>query len=237
MQTLADLVARDRRSDAPALLTDGRVMDYRRFCTTVWKASNYLRHLGVADDRGVVVLADASAPPVLTFFGAALLDVPTRFVGETSDVDAAVADTQARAVLVPASEEDAVETRPGTTLVIHGADPSDPATGHWESGVWSENPAFVPSSATPDSVALRTEAGTVSHGDLVVAATAFATDIGLDDDDAVGVRAPLSDPRVVAAGVVAPLSVGGAVRLGTGDASVTVGHDAAVDYHLDAVDL
>jgi hypothetical protein len=223
VNTLADLVTRDRRSDAPALSTSDREMDYRRFCTTAWKASNYLRHLGVAGDRGVVVLTDESPPPLLTFFGAALLNVPTRFVDSVADLDAVVDSTNARAVLLPAEAEDTFHPPAGVTLSVHGGDPADPATDHWEGGVWSENPAFVPSTATADSVALTTESATLTHGHLLSAGRRVADDHSLSSEDTVGVTASLADPRVLTAGVVAPLLVGGSVRLGPGPTTVMVG--------------
>lgn len=212
METLVDLVARDRRSDRPALYTPDREMDYRRFCTTAWKASNYLRHLGVGDARGVAVLADASPPPLLTFVGAALLDTPTQFVDDTADLPAAIDAVDARAVLVPAGVEEAVDPPAGTTLTVHGGDPSAATTENWEEGVWSENPAFVPSTATSASTVLLTVDGPVSHGALLRTGKRIASDLGLDANETVHLRGSLADPRLVA-GVVAALSVGGAVRL------------------------
>lgn len=221
MNTLADLVARDRRSDGPALSTPGRVMDYRRFCTTTWKASNYLRHLGVGGGRGVAVLADGSPPPLLTFFGAALLDAPTRFVDDTSAIPEAIDAVDARAVLVPVGAEGAVDPPASTTLAVHGGEPTAATTGNWEEGVWSENPAFVPSSATPDSTALDTPDRTVSHGDLLAAGERITSALELGSEATVAVRGPLVDPRTVA-GVVAALSVGGCARLGSVDTADAV---------------
>lgn len=235
METLADLVARDRRSDASALLAGEREMDYRRFCTTVWKTSNFLRHLGVGGDRGVLALADASPPPLLTFLGAALLNVPTRFVDDVDRLLPEAAETEARAVLVPASEAIGVETPAGTTLAVHGDAPPDPAAEHWEGGVWSENPAFVPPSATPDSTALVSDDGTVTHGNLLAAGRHVADDLAMTAADTVGVRASLADPRAVAV-VVASLLVGGSVRLGSGPATVTVG-DGDADHSLGVASL
>lgn len=212
METLVDLVARDRRSDRAALYTPDRAMDYRRVCTTAWKASNYLRHLGVGDARGVAVLVDRSPPPLLTFFGAALLDTPTRFVDDVADLSSAIDAVDARTVLVPADAEEIVDPPAGTTLTVHGGDPSAATTEKWEEGVWSENPAFVPSTATPASIALSTADGPVNHGALLESGKRTASDLGLDAEDTVHLPGSLADPRVVA-GVVAALSVGGAVRL------------------------
>lgn len=188
-------------------------MDYRRFCTTAWKASNYLRHLGVGGGRGVAVLADRSPPPLLTFFGAALLDTPTCFVEHIDTLPTAIDAVDARAVLVPAAQEAAVDPPTGTSLVVHGDNPQSATTEQWEEGVWSENPAFVPSTATTESVALATADGEVSHGELLTAGERIVSEFDLGADDTAHIQASLADPRAVA-GVVALLVVGGAVRLG-----------------------
>lgn len=221
METLADIVARDRRSDAPALHTPDRAMDYRRFCTTTWKASNYLRHLGVGGDRGIVAIATHSPPPLLTFLGAALLDTPTRFVDDVADLPAAIDAVGARAVLVPVPLEETVDPPAGTTLAVHGGEPTAPTTENWEEGVWSENPTFVPSTAGPDSVALEADRS-LTHGELLDAAKIVAADLELDADDALAVDASLADPRAVVA-VLAPLTVGGCAVLGKDEAAKTVG--------------
>ncbi|MBP1986715.1 acetyl-CoA synthetase [Halolamina salifodinae] len=235
MDVVGDLLARERRSDRPALYTAEREMDYRRFCTTTWKASNYLRHLGVGDDRGVVVLADGSPPPLLTFFGAALLATPTRFADDIADVSAAVDAIDARAVLVSSEDESAVDPPAGTTLTVHGDAPAAATTENWEEGVWSENPAFV-STATPASTVLVTPNETVSHGELLTAGERIAAEFDLGTEDTVHVQASLADPRAVA-GVVAPLSVGGAVRFGEEgeDGDVTVGEGG--DIPLSSISL
>lgn len=212
METLPDLVARDRRSDRPALRTADREMDYRRFCTTVWKTSNYLRHLGVGGGRGVAVLADRSAPPLLTYLGAALLDTPTSFAASPAALSAAIDAVEARAVLVPSHHEGAIEPPAGTSLVVHGGDPVEATTEHWAEGVWSENPAFVPSSATPDSVGLVTTTRTVTHGELLDEATHVAAEADLSEASVVGIDGSLADPAVVA-GALAPLVGGGCLVL------------------------
>lgn len=228
MDVVGDLLARDRRSDRPALHTPGREMDYRRFCTTSWKASNYLRHLGVGDGRGVVVLADTSPPPLLTFFGAALLDTPTQFVDNMADVSPAIDAVDARAVLVPVEAESAVDPPAGTTLAVHGGEPTAATTENWEEGVWSENPAFI-SSATPASTALVTADGGLSHGELLAAGEQIVDEYSLEDTDTAHVRESLADPRAVAS-VVALLRVGGAVRFGEGNepGDVTIGADGDI---------
>jgi len=208
VHTLVDVVARDRRSNSPALFTPAREMDYRRFCTTAWKASNYLRHLGVGGDRGVVILAEPSASPILTFFGAALLGTPTRFVGAVADLPAAVDTMSARAVLVPASAESVVNPPAGTTLVVHGGAPDAATTDHWEAGVWSENPAFPPTDIDSETTLLRSADCELSHGDALAGAETVVDRVGLGTDSRVVLRESLAEPRAVVAGLLAPLVIG-----------------------------
>lgn len=233
METLVDLVARDRRSDRPALRTPEREMDYRRFCTTAWKASNYLRHLGVGGDRGLVALDDASPPPVLTFVGAALLETPTRFVTDAADLSAAVDSMNPRAVLIPAAVEPAVDPPAGTTLVVHGGAPDAATTEHWEQGVWSENPAFPPSDIDPETALLRNGDCEVAHRSALAAAETLVDRLGLSTDCRVVLRESVADPRAVVAGILAPLVIGatavgvpsehGSEPTERGDVAVTAG--------------
>jgi hypothetical protein len=156
-----------------------------------------------------------------------LLDTPTCFAETVDDLPDAIDAVDARAVLVPAAHEPDVEPPAGTTLAVHGGDPDEATTENWEAGVWSENPAFVPSSATADSVALVADGDPVTHGELLAGAEQVVEVYGLDDDAAVGVDGSLAAPGVVA-GLLAPLLVGGCAVL-DGDADTVVrGGDVSV---------
>lgn len=232
MTTLGHLVARDRRSDEVALRVDatGRDRSYRDFCTTAWKAGHALSHLGVHAGARVALEPDPAPQPLLTLFGAACLGARVTF-----DTDA-----EARVVLVPAAREGDVARRPGRKVVVYGDAPDDPGITHWERTVWSENPVQPPGERSADEVVLdsaeqrsagdRTgsdDAGSTAytHREVLTAAAGVVDAAGLDADVSVGLRAPLTDPRAVVAGVVAPLSVGGTVVLpdGATDADVVVG--------------
>ncbi|MGM0591491.1 MAG: acetyl-CoA synthetase, partial [Halobacteriota archaeon] len=56
-----------------------------------------------------------------------------------------------------------------------------------------------------------------SHADLLGAARRVVGDEGLTDEATVALRAPLSHPGTVVAGVVAPLLAGGTILLSDGD--------------------
>jgi len=68
-------------------------------------------------------------------------------------------------------------------------------------------------------------AAAYTHREVLTAAEGVVDAASLDADVSVGLRAPLTDPRAVVAGVIAPLSVGGTVVLPDGevDADVVVG--------------
>lgn len=214
MDVLGDLLARERRSASPALRVASRerAYSYRDFCTTAYKAGNFLRYLGVNRGRRVDVEPDPAAPPLLTFAGAALLGAVTRFDTRTGDAG--------RAVVVPRSREGAVDLPPGSKLAVYGGPPSSASTAHWEESVWSENPAFPPTGIEADDPALAVADAAYSHRELLDAASALAPRV--DADATVAVRSALSDPRTVVAGVVAPLLVGGCVLLPDGEATADV---------------
>lgn len=205
MDTLADLVARERRNDRPALRAGGRELSYRRFCTTAWKAGNFLRHLGVGPGHVVAVEPAPSFQPVATFLGAALLGARTRF---------SVAGP-ARAVVAPAAMEAELSPPPGTRLAVFGDEPAAAGTAHWEGEVWSENPAFPPSRAGRDKPALCAADGdaTYSHGALVDAAGDVADELSLDGDATVTLRGTLADERALVGGLLVPLVAGGTAVL------------------------
>jgi len=212
METVDDLVARDRRSEATALsITAGATYDYHRFLTTAWKTGNFLRHHGVREGATVAVADDPASQPLLSFLGTAMLGGVTRFVDPSEPTD----DVQA--VVYPAAVADAAEVPPGTNRVGYGDEPEDPAVAHFGRDVWSENPSFPPVERDPDSPVLAADGATYSHRDLLTAAEAVVAEHDLDAEDRIAVRAPLAHPGTVVAGVVAPLLAGAAVVLPDAD--------------------
>ncbi|WP_348609814.1 AMP-binding protein [Halobaculum rarum] len=213
---VGDLVARDRRSERPALHAAelDRTYSYFDLCNTACKAGNVLSHIGVREGDRVVIDSEPRPQAVFTFLGAGLLGAVTQF---DADIDS---ECDARVVVVPVEREPEFDLPGGSKLCAFGGDPDRPDTTHWEQEVWSENPAFPPTFHDPADAVLR-DAGadrTYSHADLLEAAREAADALDLDAESRVAVRAPLSDPRTVAAGVVAPLVVGGTVALPAGDA-------------------
>ncbi|WP_254768664.1 hypothetical protein [Salinilacihabitans rarus] len=209
-ETVGDLLTRDRRDERPALVdATGRAYDYHWLCTTAWKSGNFLRHAGVR--RGVTVGVVGEGPlALLAFFGTALLEGTTRF-----DPPRDLAGSEDfRALVGPVDALDDYDLPRGAQRVGYGGKPEAPAVHHFDAGLWSENPAFPPLSIDPDTPLLADGARTYSHGAVVEAARDVVDDAGLEPGDRVAVRAPLSTPGTVAAGVIAPLLADGVVVLG-----------------------
>jgi len=229
MEVLGDLVARDRRSDAPALRVPaaGRSYDYRRFCTSTWKTGNFLRHLGVRSGAGVLIAADATPEPVLTLYGAACLGATVRF-GPAPDSEASPTARVAPSANVTG---DAVD--PATKRVGYGDPPEDPTVAFFERDVWSENPTPPPDVVHPTDPLVVTDRTSYSHGRMLEAAAAVVDHHGIGPDGTVTVAPETSfrQPGTVAAGLVAPILAGATMALGPdADGDIVVGGpDADVD--------
>ena len=215
-RTLGGLLARERRTEGlalRALTADGldRTYSYRDALTTAWKAGNFLRHLGVRgvgetpEERvsTVEVAPDPLPEPVSTFLGAAGLGARTAFEPR--------AEGRARVTAVHADDAGRYDPPPGSKLVVYGGAPDSPETDHWEQEVWSENPRAHPALVDPDETALVAGDDRYSHATVLDAAESVVERAGVAPGDRVAVRATLADPRVVVAGVVAPLLAGATV--------------------------
>lgn len=208
MDVVGDLLARERRSRDPALVTpDGRERTYHDLITNAYKAANVLRHLGARTGSTVAVDPEPGFHTTLAFLGAAGLGAPVRF-----DPVAGIA-AEDGVVLVPAEAEHGIDPAPGTSLVVFGGPPDRAETTHWEAELWSENPATPPSDVAPADAAIRTATADVSHRRLLDVADAVARDHGIGPGTRVVVRATFADPIAVAAGLVSPLSRGGVAVL------------------------
>lgn len=219
METVAALFGRDRRSDRLALVTaDGRKRSYRELVTNAYKAGNALRHHGARRGATVAVPAQRRLAPLLAFCGCALLAAVIRFEPLGGDGGGgSIRDPSPAARLVPADHELDVDPSPGTARIAYGSEPTAAETVHWEAELWSENPATPPPPAEPSDPLLAAGGRTHSHGAVLGAARSVAGTVGLSGDDRVAVRGSFADPRVVAAGIVAPLAVGAAIVFPAGE--------------------
>ncbi|WP_277552455.1 acetyl-CoA synthetase [Halobaculum limi] len=239
---VGDLVARERRSEQLALHAAelDRTYSYWDLCNTACKVGNVLSHVGIREGDRLVIDPAPVPEPILTFLGGALLGTVTEFDSDPPT------DCDARGVVVPVEREAEFDLPGGSKLCAYGGDPERPDTTHWEQEVWSENPAFPPTFHDPADPVLRGsvdgEERTLSHADLLGTARDAVEALEMDAESKVAIRAPLSDPRTVAAGVLAPLLAGGAVAIPHGDdamdatASVVGAEQTAPESRTLAVD-
>ncbi|ELY80161.1 hypothetical protein [Natrinema pallidum] len=199
--TVDGLLTRELRDDRIALVdATGREYDYHWLCTTSWKAGNFLRHAGVRNGVTVGVVGDGPLA-LLAFFGTTLLEGTTRFDPPTDLTD----EDDFRTLVAPVERVADYELPRGAQRVGYGDKPDAPDIHHFDAGLWSENPSFPPLSIDPETVILTDGERPVTHEGLLKAAREVVTETGLEADDRVVVRTPLSDPRTIAAGVIAPL--------------------------------
>ena len=202
---VGDLLARDRRSPDPALHAVGRDRTYSYFdlCNTAAKAGNVLRHVGVRPGDTVAVEPRRDPETALTALGAWLIGARV-----TPRVAATVAETDLspRALVVHADAERAVTAPPGTSLVVFGGEPTTGGATHWETEVWSENPAAPPAPTGADDPA---RGDGTTHRPLLDLATATQETGELDARTAVVAAGDPASARARAAGLLAPLAAGG----------------------------
>ncbi|QSW99029.1 hypothetical protein [Haloterrigena alkaliphila] len=216
--TVDELLTRELRAEHTSLVdATGREFDHHWLCTTAWKAGNFLRHAGVR--KGVTVGIVGESPlSLLACFGTALLEGATQFDPPTDLTDA----DEFRALVAPVRdlESGTYDLPRGAQRVGYGAKPEEPDIHHFDAGVWTENPAFPPLDIDPETTLLTDGERTVSHGAVCEAAVNVVAEYGLEEGDRVVIRTPFSDPRTVAAGVVAPLLADGVIVL-TGETKET----------------
>lgn len=225
METLADVVAAGRDREGAVVVAPERTAPYTywEFSTNAWKAGNLLRHYGVRPDSRLALVVGPKAPgsedspgrlggaadPLLALLGGAV-------VGATVDLTP-VEPIDARAVVLPDDWLDRYELGPGCSAVAYGGPPEVSDVAHFERELWSENPIEPPEPIAPDDPAISVDGTVTSHRELVDAGRTVADDYDLTAGDSVVVDAPLTSAGAVAAGVVAPLLVGGTILLGTDD--------------------
>lgn len=219
METVYDLL-----EDLPASATlraPPASLPAREIRSTAYKTGNYLRSRGVHRGSDVGVADEPDPKAVFAFLGAALLAASVTFDPPR--------DFDGRAVVVPTPSLDAYDLGPGGQRVGYGARPNDPADGHFEGGVWSENPAFPPVSFDGDAAAL--DDGTTQAA-LLDRARDVATD--LDTADVVAVRAPFARVATLV-GALGALHAGATVLLpGEEDGNAETGDVALASIDGDA---
>ena len=224
MQTIGDLVADARERDGVLFRPAARptLFSYADVCTTAWKVGNLLRHYGVRRGARVAVVAGPKDPSdgdepgrigespdaLLAFLGAAC-------DGAVVDLDPPRA-VESKVLIAPDAWLDDYRPGPGTKPIAYGGPPSDPRVAHLEREAWSENPLRPPGEFAPGDPVLAADE-TYAHGDLLAASRRVVAEYDLTDGDEVALRAPVTEPGTIVAGLLAPMRVGATVLLGDGE--------------------
>ncbi|WP_049928466.1 hypothetical protein [Halopiger goleimassiliensis] len=212
--TVDDLLTGELDEDRTALVdATGREFEHHWVCSSAWQAGNFLRHAGVREGVTVGVVGE-SPLALLGFFGTTLLEGTTQFAPPTDLTDRD--DLRALVAPVPDLESGAYDLPRGAQRVGYGSKPAEPDVHHFDAGIWTENPAFPPLEVDPETAILTDGDRTFTHADVLEAARSVVDEYGLEEGDRVVVRGPLSDPRTVVAGILAPLLADGVIVL-TGD--------------------
>jgi len=241
MQVLGDLVAEARERDGPLFESSERAApySYSDFAITVWKTGNLLRHYGVREGARVAVVAGPKAPTA---------DDQPGWLGATPDpvvaflagaVDGAVVDmdppaaVDAKVMIAPNDWLADYSLGPGTKALAYGGPPEDPTVAHLEREAWSENPLEPPAEVGPSDPVLAADQ-TYSHGDLLAASRRVVAESDLTGDDEIVLRAPLTKPGTIVAGVLAPMRIGATVVIGDGaTGTVAVGDNGPEEQVID----
>ena len=204
METLGDLVARDRRTREPALWAPGVAYDYHQLCTTAQKTGNFFRHYGIGHGETVGIATSPGGPPILSLFGAALLGGRVRFEPPKS--------IDLRLLVAPADRIESYDLPPSAGRVSYAGESTDPTIDPFGAGVWSENPACpTPSELDPDDPVLSTDERAFTHATLLAAAESAIERWEITASDELTIRTPLSRPETVVVGILAPILVGATV--------------------------
>lgn len=191
----------------------GSERTYHDLITNGYKSANVLRYLGAREGSTVAIDPVPGFHTILAFLGAARLGTRVRFD------PARGLDAGDRVVMVPVADEGTTAPKPGTKLITFGGAPERPETTHWEQELWSENPGTPPADVESDDPLLvhdgdgpeRRAEATHSHAAVLATARRIVEEHDLTADSRVVLRTSLGDPGTIAAGLVAPLSVGGTV--------------------------
>lgn len=240
---VGDLLSRDRRGPEPAIYREGsdRTHSYHDLITTVYKACNVLRYLGVSGSSRVAIAADPSIKPISAMLGSALLGAPVSFFdlpvpitesppqsSLSTEVDSPLFSNERceppAAVITPADIETAFDLQPGTKLAVYGQEPDDPRSIHWEAAVWGENPTVPPYAVDPGDDFLHTDRGALTHETILEGASTARDAMNLTPDDLVAVDDTVFEPTVLTAGFIAPLITGASVSLPATQAASTNPH-------------
>ncbi len=222
--TLVDLLSSNADTDAVALgapAAGEQVYTYDRLATTSRSTATVLAAAGLDADSFIAIAPAPAAETVIGFLGAAILGARVRFSGPArAPVDAVFGPTDTvRRYQVP---DDALR-------IGFGERSEDDRIRHFARAVWRAEDALPDAPVLPTTTVLSDGNAAYTHRRLIRTGQAVIAARGITPDTELAVRAPLTDPRTIAAGLIAPLLAGATIRFPTdetpaGDLAVTDTH-------------
>ncbi|MFB6267881.1 MAG: hypothetical protein ABEI31_09500 [Halodesulfurarchaeum sp.] len=210
METVVDLVETVTVPAGEALIAPDVTHGADFLRESIYRTGNFLRHCGVHEGAAVRLIDVREPETVFALLGSGLLGASVSFEPDGR--------TEPSALIGPTARLGSVSTPTGCTRVAFGEQPEDPSWAHFDAVVWSENP-FFPETDIAGSCPFLAR-GEVSQRVALGAAETVAEQ--LSPEDIVAVRAPLSTPGTVIAGILAPLVAGASILLPDGDTNGTV---------------
>lgn len=211
MKTLPKLLEATGDSDTVAIgvpAAGEQVYTYDRLRSTVYSTANLLSDAGISEGSRVAIAPKKASETVVAFLGAASLGATVWFGGPArANVDA---------LLAPTEYVDKYQIPSDSLRVGYGSAPDDDSVVHFGKAVWKADETPPQAGVLPGTKLLTDGENTYSHRELLDAAAEVVDARDIEEGTVVSVRAPLRDPRTIAAGIVAPLSATGTIRFPSG---------------------
>jgi len=223
MQNIGDLVAEGREREGSLFEPAERAtpFSYRDFCTNAWKVGNLLRHYGVREGAGSPSSPD-QRPRGRRTNRAGSASHPTRSRRSWALPSTAPSSTWTRPA--PSSRRYSSHRTPGWTTTSAGParSPSPTAARRRTRGSPTSNAKpgartlQPPGEFGPENAVLAADR-TYTHGDLLAASHRVVAEYDLTAEDRIALRAPVTEPGTIVAGLLAPMRAGATVLLGNGE--------------------
>lgn len=210
MNTLRNLV--DRCADQKGVAigtpeTGDQVYTYDRLAETTYSLARVLSDRDINEDSLVAIAPTGGPETVVGLLGAAIVGARVRFSGP--------AKAPVDALFAPADIIDRYQVPADAVRIGFGSRPENDQTLYFGRTVWKADPNPPEAPVLPTTTALTDGEYAYSHRAMIRAARKAIDARDMDQEMTIVLRAPLTDPRAVAGGIVAPLIAGGTLRFPT----------------------
>lgn len=230
MNTLRDILAdavnnTDLAIGAPA--AGERVYTYEQLAETSRSLATVFAEAGIDADSVVAIAPAPAAETVIGFLSATALGAQVRF---SPPARAAIAG-----VFGPTETVAAFQVPDDALRVGFGERPDADRITHFGTAVWKADADPIDAPVVPTTPALSDGSHQYTHRALLQAANAVIDARDITTETEIAVRGPLTDPRTIVAGFIAPLVAGGTIRFpsdGTPHGDLAITDDEAPEHRL-----